>query len=313
MAGGLVGLLDDVVTLAKLAATSLDDIGAAAGRATSKAAGVVIDDAAVTPQYVHGLAANRELPIIKKIAKGSFRNKLLFVVPVLLLLSELLPVLLTPLLMLGGAYLCYEAVHKIWAVVAGHDDGEATTEKMKSEDEVVSGAIRTDLILSAEIMTIALNEVADEPLVSRGLILVVVAIGITILIYGVVALLVRMDDVGLHLAETRENGMATFGRRLVGAMPKVLSALGIIGTAAMLWVGGHIELIGLEELGLTAPYDLVHGWEESVHEAVEGGLGGLLAWLVNTAGSAVLGLVFGAVLVGGQLTWAKLRGEAPSH
>ncbi|MEO2107574.1 MAG: DUF808 domain-containing protein [Actinomycetota bacterium] len=296
MAGGLVGLLDDVVTLAKLAATSLDDIGAAAGRATSKAAGVVIDDAAVTPQYVHGLAANRELPIIKKIAKGSFRNKLLFVVPVLLFLSEVLPVLLTPLLMLGGGYLCYEAVHKIWGVVAGHEGGHDSAEEMKSEDEVVSGAIRTDLILSAEIMTIALNEVADEPLVSRGLILVVVAIGITILIYGVVALLVRMDDVGLHLAETRQNGMARFGRGLVNAMPKVLSALGIIGTAAMLWVGGHIVLIGLDELGLHGPYDLVHGWEEAVHDAVEG-LGGFLAWLTNTAASAVLGLVVGAVLV----------------
>ena len=296
MAGGLVGLLDDVVTLAKLAATSLDDIGAAAGRATSKAAGVVIDDAAVTPQYVHGLAANRELPIIKKIAKGSFRNKLLFVVPVLLILSELLPVLLTPLLMLGGGYLCYEAVHKIWGVVAGHEGGHDSAEEMKSEDEVVSGAIRTDLILSAEIMTIALNEVADEPLVSRGLILVVVAIGITILIYGVVALLVRMDDVGLHLAETRQNGMARFGRGLVNAMPKVLSALGIIGTAAMLWVGGHIVLIGLDELGLHGPYDLVHGWEEAIHDAVEG-LGGFLAWLTNTAASAVLGLVVGAVLV----------------
>lgn len=296
MAGGLVGLLDDVVTLAKLAATSLDDIGAAAGRATSKAAGVVIDDAAVTPQYVHGLAANRELPIIKKIAKGSFRNKLLFVVPVLLILSELLPVLLTPLLMLGGGYLCYEAVHKIWGVVAGHEGGHDNAEEMKSEDEVVSGAIRTDLILSAEIMTIALNEVADEPLVSRGLILVVVAIGITILIYGVVALLVRMDDVGLHLAETRQNGMARFGRGLVNAMPKILSALGIIGTAAMLWVGGHIVLIGLDELGLHGPYDLVHGWEEAVHDAVEG-LGGFLAWLTNTAASAVLGLVVGAVLV----------------
>ncbi|AXV07381.1 Membrane protein, putative [Euzebya pacifica] len=296
MAGGLVGLLDDVVTLAKLAATSLDDIGAAAGRATSKAAGVVIDDAAVTPQYVHGLAANRELPIIKKIAKGSFRNKLLFVVPVLLILSELLPVLLTPLLMLGGGYLCYEAVHKIWGVVAGHEGGHDSAEEMKSEDEVVSGAIRTDLILSAEIMTIALNEVADEPLVSRGLILVVVAIGITILIYGVVALLVRMDDVGLHLAETRQNGMARFGRGLVNAMPKILSALGIIGTAAMLWVGGHIVLIGLDELGLHGPYDLVHGWEEAIHDAVEG-LGGFLAWLTNTAASAVLGLVVGAVLV----------------
>ena len=296
MAGGLVGLLDDVVTLAKLAATSLDDIGAAAGRATSKAAGVVIDDAAVTPQYVHGLAANRELPIIKKIAKGSFRNKLLFVVPVLLFLSEVLPVLLTPLLMLGGGYLCYEAVHKIWGVVAGHEGGHDSAEELKSEDEVVSGATRTDLILSAEIMTIALNEVADEPLVSRGLILVVVAIGITILIYGVVALLVRMDDVGLHLAETRQNGMARFGRGLVNAMPKVLYALGIIGTAAMLWVGGHIVLIGLDELGLHGPYDLVHGWEEAVHDAVEG-LGGFLAWLTNTAASAVLGLVVGAVLV----------------
>lgn len=309
MASGLFGLLDDVAALAKLAAASLDDIGAAAGRATTKAAGVVIDDAAVTPQYVHGLAAERELPIIIKIAKGSLRNKLLFIVPAALLLSEFLPFLLTPILMLGGAYLCYEAVHKIWGAVSGHEHGHAE-EKMKDEDEVVSGAIRTDLILSAEIMVIALTEVESEPLLSRAVILVIVALGITLAIYGVVALIVKMDDVGLNLAE-RGGGAATqrFGRQLVAAMPKVLAVLSVVGTAAMLWVGGHIELVGLHDLSLPGPYAFVHDLEESVKEAT-GGAGGALAWLLNTVASAILGLIVGGILVGAQMAWARRGGQA---
>jgi predicted DNA repair protein MutK len=199
MAAGLVALLDDVAALARVAAASVDDIGLAAGRASAKAAGVVVDDTAVTPQYVRGLAAERELPIIRKIAIGSIRNKLLLILPAALLLSQFLPWLLTPILMCGGAYLCYEGAHKVWEKVSGHGGHEQHGEDaLVDEDTVVSGAIRTDFILSAEIMVIALNEVSDQAFVARALILAVVAIGITILVYGVVGIIVKMDDVGLR-------------------------------------------------------------------------------------------------------------------
>ena len=305
MAGGLVGLLDDVASLARLAAASVDDVGAAAGRATTKTAGVLIDDAAVTPQYVQGLAADRELPIIKRIALGSFRNKMLIILPAALLLSEFLPWLVTPILMLGGGYLCYEAVHKIWEKVSGHGHGADVDPTPTSEDEVVAGAIRTDLILSTEIMVIALNEVASEGFLSRAAILVVVAIVITVLVYGVVALIVKTDDAGLRLVE--EGGArADLGRGLVKGMPRVLSLLAVVGTAAMLWVGGHIWLVGLEEFGATVPYDLVHALEEAVHDAA-GVAGGVLAWLVNTAASALLGLAVGAPVVAVQQVVARRR------
>lgn len=309
MAAGLAGLFDDVAAIARLAAASVDDIAAASGRATTKAAGVLIDDAAVTPQYVRGLAAERELPIIGRIAKGSIRNKFLFVLPVLLLLSEFLPWMLTPLLMVGGGYLCYEAVHKIHGALTGHAHGHTEEGgEPKSEDQLVAGAIRTDLILSAEIMVIALNEVGtdDFGFVARGAILAVVALMITLIVYGAVALIVKMDDVGLRMVEAGGASEA-FGRRLVAAMPRVLTLLGTVGTAAMLWVGGHIWLIGLDEFGLTGPYDLVHDWEEAVHEAA-GPLGGLLGWLVETAMSAVLGLVVGAIIVAVLMTISRARG-----
>jgi predicted DNA repair protein MutK len=295
MSAGLFGLFDDVAALARLAAASADDVGAAASRATAKAAGVVIDDTAVTPQYVHGLAAQRELPIIRRIAVGSLRNKLLLILPVALLLSQFLPWLLTPILMLGGAYLCFEAVEKIWGALRGHGHA-AGDNASKSEDEVVAGAVRTDLILSAEIMVISLNEVAAEGFWSRLAILTVVALAITVVVYGVVALIVKMDDVGLHLVE-RSTGLAgTVGRLMVSSMPKVLSVISVVGTAAMLWVGGHIELVGFHELGWHSPYDAVHHVEEKVHHAVAR-IGGVLAWLVNTAASALVGLVIGGVLV----------------
>ena len=296
MSVGLFALLDDVAMLARLAAASVDDVGAAAGRATAKAAGVVIDDTAVTPQYVHGLAAERELPIIKRIAVGSLRNKMLFILPAALLLSQFLPWLLTPILMLGGAYLCFEGTEKIWGALRGHGAHAAGEEAAKTEDEVVAGAVRTDLILSAEIMVISLNEVAAEGFWSRLAILVVVAVVITLVVYGVVALIVKMDDVGLHLVERSTGFAGRVGRSMVAGMPMVLSVITVVGTAAMLWVGGHIELVGLHEIGWHAPYDVVHHLEEAVHEAVPG-IGGVLAWLTNTAASAVLGLLVGGLLV----------------
>ena len=292
MAGGLVALLDDVVAMAKLAAASVDDVAAAAGRASAKAAGVVVDDTAVTPRYVQGFTPDRELPIIKRIAVGSLRNKLLIITPAALVLSQFIPWVLTPILMLGGTYLCYEGAEKIWEKIAGHEEHETPAAAVDDDHEksMVSSAIRTDFILSAEIMVIALNEVDDEPFLSRAIILVLVAIGITVLVYGVVGLIVKMDDVGLHLAQSGNGPAASFGRGLVRAMPVVLSVLSTVGIAAMIWVGGHILLVGVDELGWHTLYDWVHHAEEAVG-------GGALGWCVNTLASAVIGLVVGAVVV----------------
>src|SRR6188472_3776194 len=220
MSAGLAALLDDVAALARAAAASVDDVAAGAGRASTKAAGVIVDDAAVTPRYVQGFQPERELPMIKRIAFGSLRNKLLLILPVALLLSELLPWLLTPILMVGGVYLCFEGAEKLWEAVGPghhHDSAEApvTEQAPADEDALVKGAIRTDFILSAEIMVISLNEVADEPLLSRAVILAFVALAITALVYGVVGVIVKMDDVGLRLAQTREGAVASAGRGLV--------------------------------------------------------------------------------------------------
>ena len=305
MSAGLFGLLDDVAALARLAAASVDDIGAAAGRASAKAAGVVVDDTAVTPQFLEGSAAERELPIIKKIAKGSLRNKLVFILPAALLLSEVLPKALPVLLILGGSYLAYEGAEKLWEKVAGHHAPEERLDEQggftpEHEARTVAGAIRTDFILSAEIMVIALKEVvsADPPpgLVLRAAILAVVAVVITALVYGVVALIVKMDDAGLHLATKQSPRSQRLGHALVAGMPKVLDVIGAVGTAAMLWVGGHILLTSSDELGLHRPYGLVHDLEHAVHE-VAGPVGGVLGWTVNTLASALVGLVVGAVLV----------------
>ena len=316
MSGGLVALLDDVATLARAAAASVDDIGVAAGRASAKAAGVVVDDTAVTPQYVQGLAAERELPIIRRIAVGSLRNKLLVILPVALLLSQLLPWLLAPILMLGGAYLCYEGAHKVWEKFGGHhgthgEHSAAGQPALVDEEVVVRGAVRTDFILSAEIMVIALNEVADQPLVNRALILAVVAVGITALVYGVVGVIVKMDDVGLRLAQRPSAGLARLGRGMVRAMPRLLAVIAVVGTAAMLWVGGHILLIGTDELGWHGPYQLVHHLEEAAHSAA-GALGGLVGWLVETLASAAVGLAVGAVVVLAVSLGARARTRSPA-
>jgi len=298
MSGGLVGLLDDIAALAKLAAASLDDVGAAAGKASVKAAGVVVDDTAVTPQYVRGLEAKRELPIIGRIAKGSLRNKLLLILPVALLLSSIAPKVVEVILMLGGCYLCYEGAHKIVHRLR-HDDHDHDAPSVAlgpdAEKATIAGAIRTDFILSAEIMVIALKEVLDEPLPSRGAILAVVAVAITAGVYGVVALIVKMDDIGLNLAERQSPRTQRFGRMLVTGMPKVLAWLAVIGTVAMLWVGGHIVLAGAAELGWGAPYHLVHEVEHLAHGVPV--VGGVLGWCVNTLISALLGVVIGVILV----------------
>lgn len=301
MAGGLVALLDDVAALAKAAAASIDDIGAAAGKASVKAAGVVVDDTAVTPRYVHGFSPNRELPIIRKIAIGSIRNKLLIILPVAMVLSEFLPQALPYLLIAGGLFLCFEGAEKVYEALTGnHHEAAGATEGQSGpefEKTMVSGAIRTDLILSAEIMVISLSSVEDEPFLTRLLVLVVVAILITVLVYGVVALIVKMDDVGLALAQRESAFSQRIGRGLVAAMPKVMAVLTVVGIAAMLWVGGHILLVNIGEAGFHWPADRLHDLEHWFGDLVHGGLGGVLSWTAGTVVSALVGLVVGAIVV----------------
>jgi predicted DNA repair protein MutK len=313
MAGGLVGLFDDVAALAKLAAASVDDVGAAAGKASIKAAGVVVDDTAVTPAYVRGLAADRELPIVKRIAIGSLRNKVLLILPAALLLSAVAPTLVEVILMCGGAYLCYEGAHKVIHALK-HDDHDhdvpAALKGVDAEEATIRGAIRTDFILSAEIMVIALKEVIDEPLVSRAIILAIVAVLITVIVYGLVALIVKMDDVGLKMTTRTSPTSQRIGHGLVRGMPKLLSVLSVVGTAAMLWVGGHILLVGAAELGWHTPYDLVHDLEHALPH--DGSIGGVVTWLANTLASAVLGLAVGSViaLVVARLPFGKAASAA---
>jgi predicted DNA repair protein MutK len=290
---GLFSLLDDVAAFAKLAASSIDDVGVAAARASVKAAGVVVDDTAVTPAYVRGLAADRELPIIRRLAWGSLCNKVLFILPAALVLSVVLPVAVEIILVAGGVFLAYEGAHKMLHLRHGDHHG---TGPVVSEEEVVRSALRTDLILSAEIMVIALKDVLDQGLAARALILVVVAVLVTATVYGVVALLVKGDDVGLALSARSGRVLAPVGRGLVRAMPKVISVLGFVGMVAMLWVGGHIVIAGVDALGWSGPVDLLHAVADPV-SAVPA-VGGALGWLVDTLMSAVVGLVVGLVVVG---------------
>ena len=300
MPSGLAALLDDVAAIAKLAAASVDDVGAAAGRAGAKAAGVVIDDTAVTPRYVTGFTPDRELPIIARIARGSLRNKLLVLLPTALALSALLPWAITPLLMLGAAYLCFEGTEKVWEAVAEreHSLAEEVAELSSADHErqMVAGAVRTDFILSAEIMAIALAEVAAEPFWTRATILALVAVAITAGVYGLVGLIVKMDDIGLHMAERRDRGSRAVGRALVHAMPKVMAALSTIGIAAMIWVGGGIIVHGLEVFGADGIAHVIHDAGEATAHAAPA-LGGVVGWTIGAIGAGLVGLAIGAVIV----------------
>ena len=299
MPGGLVALLDDVAALAKLAAGSVDKVAGAAGQAGAKAAGVVIDDTAVTPNYVVGLSPERELPIIWKITKGSLRNKLLFLLPIALALSALAPWAITPLLMIGGAYLSFEATEKIWHGLFGHaheKDVEDISDPHELELRQVTGAVRTDFILSAEIMAIALAQLPEMSLVKQAVVLALVAVAITVGVYGAVALIVKMDDVGLHLCGRKSRISNAIGRGLVHLMPVLLSALSLIGTAAMLWVGGGIFSHGLEEFGLGVVPHTVHDVAVSASSAI-GVANGFFEWFFEALGSAVVGIVVGVMVV----------------
>ncbi len=299
MPSGLAALLDDIATIAKVAAASLDDVAAASTKASVKAAGVVIDDTAVTPRYLVGFSPDRELPIIWKIARGSLRNKLVFILPAALLLSAFLPWAITPLLMIGGAYLCFEGAEKLieTATEPEEDLAEEVAElnDKDHEAEMVSGAIRTDFILSAEIMAIALASVQDKPFAIQVSSLLVVAILITIGVYGVVAVIVKMDDIGLDLAQGKVAAARPLGRAMVRAMPWLLTILAAIGTAAMIWVGGGIILHGMEGYGIDGYAHFVHNLAHKSAESVPV-MGGFIDWLVNAVGAGILGLAIGGLI-----------------
>ena len=302
MPSGLIALLDDVAMIAKLASASMDDIAAATAKAGAKAAGVVIDDTAVTPRYVTGLSPDRELPIIWKIALGSIKNKLLFLLPGAVLLSAFAPFLITPLLMIGGSYLAFEATEKILEAIAGdrHDAAELMSADTPEELEArqVAGAVRTDFILSAEIMAIALNELSALGIWEQAAALALVGLAITVAVYGVVGLIVKLDDIGLHLAERGNRLASGFGHGLVKVVPKLLKSLSVIGTAAMLWVGGGILLHGLEVLGAPTLPTIVHDIAHAISTNVGGGAtGATLEWIANAIGAAIAGAIVGGMIV----------------
>jgi predicted DNA repair protein MutK len=308
MSTGLIALLDDVIGIAKVAAASVDDVTAQAARAGLKSAGVVIDDAAVTPRYVVGFAADRELPIIARIAQGSLINKIVFLLPAALALAFFAPWAVTPLLMLGGGFLCYEGAEKVLESIAPHAAHAHEAEVLAApltpgelEAQKISGAIKTDFILSAEIMAITLAGISSSSFWMQAAVLAIVGIGITVVVYGGVALIVKADDFGLYLAKREGTsifaGLARgFGRSLVKSMPVLLKILSVIGTAAMIWVGGGIILHGLEEYGLGSLAHLIHDAAAALGSTAPRG-GELVAWIVNAAGSGVVGLVIGAALI----------------
>ena len=321
MSGGLVALLDDIATLAKVTASSIDDVAANAVKASSKAVGVVIDDTAVTPQYVSGLSPARELPIIGKIARGSLINKLFIILPIALVLTWFAPRVLPFLLIVGGAYLCFEGGEKVLEKLgwlpghhAEHDEtGASTAEEL--ERGIVSSATRTDLILSAEIMLVSLAGLSNETGIMRVAVLVAVAFFMTFFVYGLVALLVKADDFGLHLAkdavrpeDNRPGPVDNLGRTIVRVMPHVFNVIGIVGTVAMLWVGGHLVIENLAEVGVPVFHHLLETAEHAVSAA-----GSFVTWLVETLLSGIFGIVLGAVVawivVGISTLGRKVRGR----
>ena len=304
MSGGLVALLDDIATLAKVTASSIDDVAANAVKASSKAVGVVIDDTAVTPQYVSGLSPARELPIIGKIARGSLINKLFIILPIALLLTWLAPRVLPFLLIVGGAYLCFEGGEKVLENLGWlpghhdeHDEGGATSSE-ELEKGIVASATRTDLILSAEIMLVSMADLSNETGIMRVAILIAVAFFMTFFVYGLVALLVKADDFGLHLAkdaikpeDNRPGPVDNVGRTIVRVMPHIFNVIGVVGTVAMLWVGGHLVIENLAEVGVPVFHHILEVAEHAVSAA-----GGFVTWLVETLLSGVFGVILGAVI-----------------
>lgn len=321
MSVGLLGLLDDVTALAKVAAASIDDVAGQAAKAGLKAAGAVIDDTAVTPNYVTGFTADRELPIVWRIAAGSVRNKLLVLLPAALALSFIAPWAITPLLALGGAYLCFEGAEKVFEAVfphqahaETHDLEPAVSDPARLETERINGAIQTDFILSAEIMTIALGTLPESlPFWEKAAVLAVVGIGITLLVYGAVALIVKADDIGLAMARKAKTGAGrATGRGILVAMPWVMRILSVVGTAAMIWVGGGIFIHGLAEFGLPQVEHLI---EAVAHPAAEA-FGAFGEELVIILGDGIFGLLLGLMLIPVVTrvfvpAWKAVRGALP--
>jgi predicted DNA repair protein MutK len=301
MASGLLALLDDVVVLAKAAAASLDDVASQTINASANAAGVVIDDAAVTPRYVVGFAAERELPIIGRIAFGSLKNKILFLLPAALLLSAFTPWAIMPLLMMGGVFLCFEGYEKVHQIVAPHNThanaAQALTpvDAMAFEEKTVTTAIRTDFILSAEIMAISLASIANSNILMQGVVLLTVGLLVTAGVYGLVAIIVKADDFGVYLAQRPQTTNRVIGKITVYAMPTLLNVLSFVGTVAMLWVGGGIIIHGLHSYGMNGPEHLVHFISEAARGAFFS-VGDLLAWLAGVLTLAGFGLVTGAIV-----------------
>jgi predicted DNA repair protein MutK len=296
MASGLLSLLDDVAALAKAAAASLDDAATQTIKASAKAAGVVIDDAAVTPRYVIGFAAERELPIIGRIARGSLKNKILFLLPAALFLSAVAPWAIMPLLMLGGVFLCFEGYEKVHRMLVPHaaHTASAAVDATVFEDETVAGAIRTDFILSAEIMAISLASIATSNFLMQALVLGTVGLLVTAGVYGLVAIIVKADDFGVYLAQRRSAPTRALGRVTVHSMPAFLGMLSFVGTVAMLWVGGGIIIHGLQAYGIAAPEHMLHVITDSARAAIPS-IGGLLGWLAEVITLAAVGLVIGAI------------------
>ncbi len=324
MAGGLLALLDDVASIAKVAAASIDDVAAGAAKASAKAAGAVIDDAAVTPKYLHGFEAKRELPIIWKIAKGSIKNKLLILLPVALLLANFAPWLISPLLMIGGAYLCFEGAEKVLHAFLPHDEHHGSAEEVIDdpahlEEKKAAGAIKTDFILSAEIMTIILSGIPQSNFWMEAATLAVAGIGITVAVYGSVALIVKMDDVGLAMyAGGRLSMTRTLGRWLVRGMPYFMKLLTIVGTAAMLWVGGSIVIHGMEELGFGWLGHHIHDIAYASGHMVPAAYEGFVEWTTKAALDGVFGLVLGAALIPVATKviapiWGAVSGKKAAH
>jgi predicted DNA repair protein MutK len=300
MSGGLLALLDDVAALAKLAAVTLDDAVGQAAKAGAKAAGVVIDDAAVTPRYVVGLAAERELPIVGRIAWGSLKNKIIYLLPAGLLLTTFAPWLLTPILMIGALYLCFGGYEKVHGMVAPHPVQAGTAASASTaadakalEDEKVSGAIRTDMVLSAEIMAISLANIVEPNLAIKALVLAAVAFLVTAGVYGAVALIVKADDFGVYLAQKGGPVSKPIGRMLVHGMPPFLRILALVGTVAMLWVGGGILIHGLAEFGWHGPEHVQHAIAETA-ASLAPALSGVVHWIASAGFAAVVGLLAGA-------------------
>lgn len=321
MSGGLVALLDDVAALAKATASSIDDVASSAVKVSSKAVGVVIDDTAVTPQYVSGLSPKRELPIIGKIAKASLINKLVVILPVALLLTWFAPAVLPYLLIAGGAYLCFEGAEKVLEALHWLPEHEESAEEQtpqspeELEKGIISSASRTDLILSSEIMLVSMDGLTSESMSMRVAVLIAVAFFMTFFVYGIVAVLVRMDDFGLRLAkdalhpdDNRPGPVDNIGRGIVRVMPKVFTGIGVVGTVAMLWVGGHLVIENLAKVGV----EIFHHLVSTLEHAIASG-GGFLGWIVETACAAVFGIVLGSLITGVVVAVSHLLHRARGH